>query len=156
MASALRQLGFTLVELVMVIVLLGTLSFYAVVRMSNRSDTDAHGFAEEVSATLRYAQKAAVAQRRLVYVNVDAGTNRLWVCLDTALACAMPLTAPAGGALDHTAPSGVNLATNGAAQISFDALGRPSFASALELQISASSANYTVRVEPESGYVRRL
>lgn len=148
--------GFTLVELVMVIVVIGILSFYAVARMSQRSDSDAHGYAEQLASTVRYAQKAAVAQRRTIYVNVDSATARVWACLDNALACTQPLMAPAGGALNLTAPSGIALSTTGTAQMSFDAMGRPSFASVVQLQISSTSANFTVRIEPDSGYVRRL
>ncbi len=148
--------GFTLVELVMVIVVIGILSFYAVARMSQRSDSDAHGYAEQLASVMRYAQKAAVAQRRTIYVNIDSGTGRAWACLDAATACAQPLMAPAGGALDVTAPQGVALSTSGAAQMSFDAMGRPSFSSAVQLQVTSASANFTVRIEPDSGYVQRL
>jgi MSHA pilin protein MshC len=142
--------------LILVIVVLGTLSYFAVARLADRGDTDAHGFAEQLASTLRFAQKAAVAQRRNVFVNVDGGAGRVWVCLDAAPACTTPLAAPAGGPLEHNTPRGVSVATGGAAQIVFDALGRPSLASALDLTVTASAATFTVRIEPDSGYVRRL
>lgn len=148
--------GFTLVELVMVILLVGTLSYYAVARMSNRSDTDAHGFTQQLSSALRYAQKAAVAQRRTLYVNLDETTRRVWVCLDAAQACNQPLMAPAGGALEYTAPQGIALTTNGTAQLTFDALGRPSVVSTLDLEVSSGDTQFTLRLEPDSGYVRQL
>jgi len=150
-----KQCGFTLVELVLVILLLGTLSYYAVSRLSDRADTDAHGCIENVASVLRYAQKAAVAQRRTIYVNIDTNNPRVWACLDNALVCTQPLSAPAGGPLDHSAPNGVTLSNSGPAQFTFDAMGRPSTASAVDIQASAGSAVFTIRLEPESGYVHR-
>lgn len=149
------QRGFTLVELVLVIVLLGTLSFFAVSRLAARGDSDAHGYAEQLTSALRFTQKAAVAQRRNIYFNLDTGNGRLWACLDAIAGCAQPLLTPAGGALDYLPPTGVAVASSGATQIVFDAQGRPSIGSALDLQVSAGSASYTVRIEPDSGYVWR-
>jgi MSHA pilin protein MshC len=146
--------GFTLIELIMVITVLGILSFVAAARMVNRADIDAHGYAEQLASTLRFAHKAAVAQRRNVYVNIDTVTRRVRVCLDAAVACVQPLAAPAGGTLEVTAPAGIALAS-GASQFSFDGLGRPSLAASLELQASVAGQTYTVVVERESGYVRR-
>jgi MSHA pilin protein MshC len=146
--------GFTLVELVLVVVLLGILSFVAGARLNDRAQLDARGFAEQVASTIRFAQKAAVAQRRAVYVNVDAAARRVRVCLDAAAACTSPLAAPAGGALDVTGAASVTLAS-GATQFSFDALGRPSMGANLTLTTSANGASFSVVVETESGYVRR-
>jgi len=146
--------GFTLVELILIVVLLGILSFFAGARMSDRNSANARGFADQVASTLRFAQKAAIAQRRNVYVNIDIGTRRVRACLDAATACATPLASPAGGALDVTGASEVTL-TSSSSQFSFDALGRPSFASNLTLTTSASGLTFSVIVETESGYVRR-
>lgn len=146
--------GFTLVELILVIVLLGILSFFAGARLSDRDQANARGFADQVAATLRFAQKAAIAQRRNVYVNIDTGTRRVRACLDAAVACATPLQSPAGGALDITGATAVTL-TSGTTQFSFDALGRPSFASNVTLTTSANGLTFGVVVETESGYVRR-
>jgi MSHA pilin protein MshC len=150
-----KQVGFTLIELVMVILLLGILSFFAVARLADRSESDAHGFAEQLASTLRFAQKAAVAQRRAIYVNVDAANGRVWVCLDAANTCTQPLAAPAGGTLEAQAPRGVTLTTTGGTQLTFDAMGRPSSTAAIDFGVDAASIGFTVRIEPESGYVRR-
>lgn len=55
--------GFTLIELLVVIVLIGILSTLAATRFFGRSDFDELGYAEEIAAAARYAQKLAVATR---------------------------------------------------------------------------------------------
>ncbi len=151
---AYRQHGFTLVELVAVVMLAGILSAFAAVKMLDRSLIDARGFADQLASSLQFAQKAAVAQRRLVYVNIDTVARRVRICLDAAPACALPLAAPAGGALDLTGASSVTL-VSGTSQFSFDGLGRPSLASALTLTSTGGGSTFTVTVEPDTGYVRR-
>jgi MSHA pilin protein MshC len=148
------QRGFTVVELVAVMTLAGILSAFAAVRLLDRSLADARGFADQLAAIVQFAQKAAVAQRRRIYVNVDTSARRVRACLDAAAACAQPLAAPAGGALDSTAATGVVLAS-GAAQFSFDGLGRPSIAAALTLTATGGGSSFNVTVEADTGYVRR-
>lgn len=145
--------GFTLVELIMVIVLLGILSFVAAGRMASRDDFDVQGFAEQVATTVRLAQKSAVAQRRTVYVNVDTGSGSVRACLDALAACNSPLAAPFGGDLAASAPGNVSLAS-AESQFSFDPMGRPSLGATLEIVATAGNgAGYRVIVEQESGYV---
>ena len=146
-----------MLELIIVILIIGILSFSAIGRLNDTGEVNAHGFAEQVASTLRFAQEAAVAQRRLMYVNVNAATGRVNVCLDSSSACAQPLAAPgeSGAALSVQAPGGVALTTN-ATQFSFDGLGQPSTASQVQIQAAAADGQtFAVTVEPVSGYVRR-
>lgn len=148
------QRGFTLVELVVVIVLLGILSFAAFTRMPDRAQMNAQGFGEQVAATLRFAQRAAVAQRRPMYVNVDAAARSVSVCLAATLPCGQPLAAPAGGALAVTGPAGLTLAS-ASTQIAFDALGQPTPAAGAQVQVSGGGSTVTIVIEGGSGYVRK-
>jgi Tfp pilus assembly protein FimT len=144
-----------MVELVIVMMIAGILSFMAIGRLNDTGEVNAHGFAEQIASTLRFAQQAAVAQRRLMYVNVNAGTGQVDVCLDSSNACAQPLAAPGGGSLLVQAPGGVVLTTN-TAQFSFDGLGQPSVAGQVQIQLTAPDGHqFLVTVEPISGYVRR-
>jgi MSHA pilin protein MshC len=144
-----------MIELVIVMMIAGILSFMAIGRLNDTGEVNAHGFAEQVASTLRFAQEAAVAQRRLMYVNVNAGTGLVDVCLDSSVACAQPLGAPGGGNVTVQAPGGVVLTTN-TAQFSFDGLGQPSAATQVLIQLTASDGQqFKVTVEPISGYVRR-
>jgi MSHA pilin protein MshC len=64
------QHGFTLIELIMVIIILGVLAVFAA-PMFNATMFNARGFHDETLSLLRYAQKAAIAQRRTVCVTVS-------------------------------------------------------------------------------------
>lgn len=67
-----RQLGFTMVELITVIVLIGVLAAIGIPRLMGGNVTSALVFADQVTSGLRLAQKAAVARRRTVCVGAAA------------------------------------------------------------------------------------
>jgi MSHA pilin protein MshC len=70
----------------------------AVPRMIGRTSFDTRGFADQLTATTRFAQKLAVAQRRDVFVRLTA--NDATLCYDVA--CATPAPGPAG--VERNAP----------------------------------------------------
>lgn len=151
------QRGFTLIELIMVIVLLGILAAYAAPRIFNRSDFDARGMHDMTMAYLRYAQKTAIAQRRTVCLTLSSGGISLQVsnAANTyGCASATALNGPDGKAA--LAVSGVSYSTV-PSSFSFDGLGQPvnssgtALASAQTFVVSGSGR--TVTVEAGTGYV---
>ncbi len=155
-----HQRGFTLVELVMTMVLLGVLAAVAAPRIFNTNDFNARGFHDETLAMLRYAQKTAIAQRRTVCVTF--GTNTLALAIAAAPAipsCAAPgtLSGPNGAAPVITARSTVTYANPAYPELRFDGLGQPldnngvALTGARTLQVSGA-AN-TITVEAATGYV---
>src|SRR3569623_3262144 len=96
--------GFTMVELILVSIVAGVLAAVAVPRMLGRTGCDTRGFADQLAATVRFAQKLAVAQHTDVYVRLTA--NDATLCYDAA--CATPAPGP-GGEKPYTvsAPTGV-------------------------------------------------
>lgn len=153
------QRGFTLVELIMVIVLLGVLAVFAGPRLFSTSSFSAMGFHDEALAYLRYAQKSAVAQRRTVCVSF-AGLDQLVL----TIASTASLTSCAGAALvgprgerpaTLTAKSGVGF-TVAPTNFNFDGLGQPiSNAGVLlgALVFQVADVDKSITVEAATGYV---
>jgi len=75
-----NQCGFTLVELIVVMIVIGILAVVVVPRFSLLSGFDEAGYRNKVMATLEYARKTAVAQRR--YVCVTRNGNGLILTRD--------------------------------------------------------------------------
>ncbi len=139
--------GFTLVETIVVLVILGILALVAIPRFFARADFDALAFYDRSLAAVRYAQKVAIAQRRLVFVVPTATT--VSVCFDSA-ACSTPVIDPSSGsALAVSAPAGLSVSSS-AGNISFNGLGQPS--AGTTFTISGTPAR-TFTVEQETGYV---
>ena len=69
--------GFTLVELIMTLVIIGVLAAVVGPRFFDRKVFDERLFFEETVSAVRYAQKLALASGCLTQVNLDAGGYRL-------------------------------------------------------------------------------
>lgn len=71
--------GFTLVEMITIIIILGILAVVALPRMMGSSDFRAAEFHDRTVATLRFAQKSAISHRRMVCVSFTASTVSLTI-----------------------------------------------------------------------------
>jgi len=141
--------GFTLIELIMVILLVGVLAVFATPRLLNSTDFNARGFHDETLAFLRYAQKTAIAQRRTVCVTFTLSSAVLKVDNDGTAGCEANLVGPRGDSPGTiTARSGVSYSSL-PTTVSFDALGQPGAAQTLQVQGVARS----ITVEAGTGYV---
>ncbi len=112
------QRGFTLVEMIMVIVIAGILAAVVAPRFFDNTVFQSRGFADQVQASLRYAQKVAIAQHRNVCVTFTLPapstiTLRIASLNGAASACDTNLMAPTGGAYVITAPAGIALNNGG-------------------------------------------
>jgi len=149
--------GFTLLELVTVLLLLGILAVFVTPRFFDRNFYESRGFYDEVLSVLRYAQKAAIAQRRNVCVQFSATTVTLTIASATGAAapCNTELAGPtAVRPYSVTAPSGTQFAntSNSPAtptDFTFNALGQASIGQTFRI----SGFGQDINVVQETGYV---
>ncbi len=169
-----RPGGFTMVELIIVIVLVGVISAFAAARFFDRRGFDADAFAEQSRTMLRFAQKLAVAQNREVYVLIEG--NRLALCYDkpsSGCRTGDQVEAPSGSNSGSAAttthcqsgswycegrPDGLAYTTSPSVGFfHFDALGRPGLSSGnfagLKLTITGDGSSRAISIEQETGYV---
>lgn len=148
--------GFTLVELIVVLMVAGIVVATVLPRWFGETGFEERAFRDQIVAALRYAQKSAIATRRTVCATFSAAPAGVSFRLsaqngvsDCTLGAALP--GPDGGALTVTARSGVTFVAL-PADVIFDGAGRP--ASAAIIQISKLGPNQAITVEAETGYVR--
>lgn len=163
--------GFTIVELIVTMVIIGILAVVVLPRFDVLGGFDEIGYRDKVKATLEYARKSAVAQRR--YVCVNRNGNGLILTRDlrdpdaltfstvTALTCpnsganelSLPTAdtkyCPAGTSANQIcAPDSISL-TAAPALLKFSPLGQPD--ATATYTVSGGGGN--IVVEAETGYV---
>ena len=174
-----RSAGFTMVELIVVLILIGILSAIGAGRFFSRTGYDAAGFAEQGRAMLRYAQKLAIAQNRPVFVQGALDGVGLCFVATTPCPAASQVPAPSGNNSGSAAtrkfcvaggvysdrwycegwPAGVAMTpvSGTLAPFFFDALGRPGAAgttfAGLTVTISGDGVSSQISVAQETGYV---
>ena len=148
--------GFTLTELILVLVITGILAIAVLPRFINTQTFEARGYYDQAMSMIRYGQKVAVAQGRPVFVNVSAANRTICLTYDTSDAgCTAPGGVPNPG--DRTgkfslkAPESVSFSTS--VTFAFTALGKPSPDAAVTFSIDGDGMTRTVAVERETGYV---
>ncbi len=123
--------GFSLIELIVVIVLMAVLVGVAVPRFFGKADFEAPAFAQELASAARYAQKLAVVSGCPVDFAVSASGYALFQPQPATPACTGAMTLAVkhpgtGEAFAAAAPSGIAL--GGAATVRFSAAGIPNAA----------------------------
>lgn len=162
--------GFTMVELVVVIILIGILSAVAVPKMMDNTLRN-RGFHDSAKALIQHARRMAIASRRYHCVTITGGTT-MSLTRDTAspdgkaaVTCAVggdtveiPLPSKSQGCSQSNqvcVPSGVTLSSSTSPLI-FDPMGRlvsaPGTLAATATISMTDESNITV--SPETGFVQ--
>lgn len=142
--------GFTLVELILVIVVIGILATVVGPRFFDRQVFDDRLYAEEVRAGLRHAQKLALAGGCRIRFSLDGSGYQLLrdADCDGAGSTFAPVLDPYTGQAPYAGTPPAGTALSAAFSVDFDSLGRPSQAVSETL-----GGSHAIRVEAETGFV---
>lgn len=148
------QKGFTVVELITVIVIVGILASVSAPKFIGNDAFAARGAYSSLLSGLRLAQKTALAQRKTVYASLNTTTRTL--CLGYDASCTTPVTDPATNeAYSKTLPSAVTLTTT-LSPIAFTSSGKESANNVVTLTVQnnvVSQPARTITIEADTGYV---
>lgn len=149
-----RNDGYTIVELVLVIVILAILGTVAGPRFFDNSAFDERAYYDELVSALRYAQKVAIASGCSVRVNVGAASYALAQqvpqaghCDPADLGFPTPVRLSTGEIMSASAPVGVSTAP--AVTLIYSPLGKTNFAANQTLSVGSR----TLTIQAESGLV---
>lgn len=143
-----QQQGFTLIELIAVLIILGIISATAFMRWSPGTPS-LNAQADQLSRVLRHAQSLAMAQGRSLRFDVTSATT--YAITDGAAV----ITDPQGVTQNYSLDNGVTLSGN---DIDFDSLGRPITAADTLISaqqnwtLNANGSTSTVAIQPLTGF----
>lgn len=129
--------GFTLMELITVLILVGIISAFVVIRMPDTATYNLSAITEQLRRDIRYTQILALS----------LNTNYTLVTSSSGYSIS---PTPPEGAVNVPMPTGVTLS---AASVTFNSMGDPALASPVNITITASGVTNTLTVSPETGFV---
>jgi MSHA pilin protein MshC len=144
--------GFTLIELIMVMVLVGILAAYAIPNL-NLDGFRSQGFEQQAMAAIRYGQKKAIGTGCDFNVSIAAtGCTIQWNNTPGGIGClatATPVVNTASGLENFCDGSSPNSTTDLTTTIRFNNIGRPT---AIARDLSINLGSTTINIEPETGF----
>ena len=146
--------GYTMIELITVIMIVGILAAAAVPRFFELGTFEERGFYQEVASALRYAQKIAVGSGCPVRVDITAGSYDLKQQAASGNRCnpadntwPVQVLLPDGQDAAGSTPAGITLGPVTTYEV--DGLGQTDLGADLTVTVGALS----LTVQAESGYV---
>lgn len=148
------QSGFTLVEFIIVLVLLGIFSAVVSIRWRSAGAYTVRAQADLLAANIHHAQNLSSTQGRLLRLNVYPDQYCATVPPETA--CANAIKDPATSKPFHVVLANAVLLTGSSTD--FDSLGRPIDSAGLitiarKFQLAADATTWSVILAPNTGFV---
>lgn len=146
--------GFSLVELLACIVIIGVLAAVAGPRFVSYQPFQERGYIDEVAASLRYSQRVAIATGCDVLFTVNAASYQATQRAAAAGTCSaagawsLAVTRADGTGVTGSAPSGVVLSPSTPTQIQFNPQGAP-----VSAPPTLTVGSFSLRVDSGSGLV---
>jgi MSHA pilin protein MshC len=131
----LQSKGFTLLELIIILIVTSILSAYVLMRAPSSSLYTQSSAAEQVRRDIRYTQSLAMSLNASYSINFSANGYTI-------------TPPPPNGAYSITMPTGVTLSV---VTITFDATGTPG--AAASVTVTGSGGTTTLTVAAETGFV---
>lgn len=152
-----RSSGFSLIELLMVVILVGILSIFALGRLGNQDAFAARGFFDDTVGAVRFAQKLAVSTGCDVRVVLTANSYQLLQSSScTANDFLLPVTNPAQRTSPYQSnaiPPGFSLTVG---NITFNARGERVGGGPPTFALSDGATTYSFTVHAGTGLVEVL
>jgi type II secretion system protein H len=154
--SSLTRAGFTLIEVLVVVVIMGIAAAIIVPRLTGMGDLQAMSAARALVANMQYAQNEAIVTQSPTTVAFDIATESYELRDTNDVPLRHPVTKgafqvryPTSRGLEKVEVISANF--GGASTVTFDSLGSPDRGG--QVVVSADGHDYTVTVAPVTGKI---
>lgn len=155
MAYGTRHHGFSLVELITVLIIIGVLAAVATATLRDTGGFETRGFFEDTVSAARYARTVAAASGCDTRFQIDASEYAVTQRSDcTSGPFDVDVINPGRGeAFAADVPSGINVSVSGDNSVIFDALGEPD--GGMEVSIARGGFSRSFVLHEPTGFTER-